>query len=65
MYTSPRTSSVSGASSGRRSGTERIVFTLSVTSSPTWPLPRVAARTSRRPSYRSDMETPSTFGSTL
>ena len=50
MYTSPRTSNTSGtavplgAVSVR--GTTEIVFTFSVTSSPTLPSPRVAAWTS-------------------
>ena len=41
---SPRTATSSG--SGRRIGTEPIVFTLAVTSLPTAPLPRVTARCS-------------------
>ena len=47
--TSPRTSSSSGTSSPvSRAGTDLIVFTLGVTSSPVRPSPRVAALT-RRP----------------
>ena len=55
---------MSGADSGKVNGTARIVLTFAVTSSPTIPLPRVAARTSRRPSYLRDIDTPSTLGST-
>ena len=47
MYTSPRTSSTSGAPAARRLGTTAMVATFAVTSSPTWPSPRVAACTSR------------------
>ncbi len=52
MNTSPRTSSVTGRRS--RSGTERMVRTLAVMSSPRAPSPLVAARTSTPFSYVSD-----------
>ena len=52
--TSPRTSSSSGTGNSSvpvsRCGTESIVLTLGVTSSPVEPSPRVRARTSRPPS---------------
>ena len=49
MYASPRTSSSRGASGGSACGIVRIVRTFAVMSSPTVPLPRVAAWTSRPP----------------
>ncbi len=52
--TSPRTSTSAGTGNSfvpeSRCGTESMVFTLGVTSSPVRPSPRVSARTSRPPS---------------
>ena len=65
--TSPRTSTSAGTGSSSlpvsRCGTESIVFTLGVTSSPVRPSPRVSARTSRPSSYKRLMASPSTLSS--
>ena len=63
MNTSPRTMR-EGSASGRRRGMEGMVLRFSVTSSPTWPSPRVAPRTKRPFSYSSATDNPSTLGST-
>ncbi len=63
MYISPRTSNVFGEFFARYLGTEVIVRTFSVTSSPCVPSPRVLARASSPFSYISDMARPSIFGS--
>ena len=63
MNTSPRTIR-EGRASGRRRGMEGMVFKFSVTSSPTWPSPRVAPRTKRPFSYSRATDRPSTLGST-
>ena len=60
---SPRTSKSSGASSGNFNGSERMVRTLAMTSSPCCPSPRVNARVSTRFSYHRAMATPSYFNS--
>ena len=66
MSASPRTATSAGA--GRfpvasRSGTDRMVFTFAVTSSPRAPSPRVDARASAPRSYTSSSDSPSNFGS--
>ncbi len=62
--TSPRTSSTSGRSAPvSRSGITLIVLTFAVTSSPTRPSPRVAARISRPCSYTRSRASPSTLSS--
>ncbi len=64
--TSPRISMSSGCVAGsppRTSGIVVMVRTLSVTSSPVRPSPRVAARTSRPRSYSSAIASPSIFSS--
>ena len=63
IYTSPRTISREGAFS-RVMGTERMVLIFSVTSSPTFPSPRVAPRTSFPSTYSRATDSPSIFGST-
>ena len=54
-----------GSFSGRVMGMERMVRRFSVTSSPTWPSPRVAPRTNTPSRYSRATDRPSTLGSTL